>query len=64
MLIYRVKYTEPESDIRNYNFFYKNTKQANIFSNILKLFEKSEIKFVFCIMYKLYNSYFVTFEIL
>ena len=60
MLIYRVKYTESKSDIQNSNFFYKNTKKCQ---NTFEVFKNSnifkQINFLFCIMYKLYNSYFV-----
>ena len=46
MLPYRVQYTESESDITNYNFLYKNTKQVKILSIFLNFwgqFQKSEI---------------------
>ena len=60
MFSYRVKYTESESDILNYNLFYKNTKNAKILSKIWKMFENRTIHFfLFCFMYKLYDSYFV-----
>ena len=39
---YRVKYTESESDIQNYNFFYKNTPKAKILSNLFNIFEQIE----------------------
>ena len=61
MFPYRVKYTESESDIKYFNLFYKNTKNAKILSKNWKAFENRKIKFLFCIMYKLYNSYFVFF---
>ena len=59
---YRVQYTESESDIKNYNFLYKNTKQLNMFSIVLMenfknpIFQK--LKFVFGIMYTFNKSYF------
>ena len=66
MLIYRVKYTESESDIQNYSSFYKSTKKPKILSKKTNIFEKSKnfknkINFVFCTMYKLYNSIFGIF---
>ena len=55
MLIYRVKYTESESDIKNYNFLYKKKKQ-NTFDFVEMLRKVENIKkqktifyFVFCI---------------
>ena len=62
MFPYTVKYTESESDIQNYNLFYINTQNAKILSNIWKKFEIEKNQFLFRIMYKLYNSYFVIFE--
>ncbi len=67
MFPYRVKYTESESDIQNYNLFYNNTKNAKILSKMwktIRTFEKIYIKKVivlFCNMYKFHNSYFVIF---
>ena len=61
MFPYRVKYTESESDIQNYNLFYKNTKNTKILSSFWKFFENRKIEYIFCIMYKLYNSYFGMF---
>ena len=40
MFPYRVKYTESESDIKNYKFFYKNSKNAKILSKFGEIFEK------------------------
>ena len=45
-LKYRVKYTESKSDIKNYNFFYKNTKNAKLLSNFWKILENRKIQFV------------------
>ena len=42
MLAYRVKYTESESDINNYNLFYKNTKKPKYFRNLGYFSKKSE----------------------
>ena len=68
MLIYRVKYTESESDIKNNDFFYKNTKQSKILSNFWRMFETSKnIKnnsifyFVLCIICIIYFLYFLMF---
>ena len=64
MFQYRVKYTESESDIKNYNFFYKNTnnaKKLSIFRNFRKIEKFKKIKMLFCIMYKLYNSILIIF---
>ena len=64
MFPYRLKYTESESDITNYNLFYSNTKHTKILSKFWKLFENLKVSiFYFGIMYKMYNSYFVTFGI-
>ena len=61
MLIYTIKYTESESGIQNYNFFYKNTKNAKMFSNFWKKSKKTKrfniFKILFCDMYKLYNLF-------
>ena len=35
---YRVQYTESESDIKNYNFLYTNTKQAKTLSKNIMFF--------------------------
>ena len=64
MFPYRVKYTESESDIQNNDLLYKiNPKYQNTFDlleNVGK-FEKEQKKHVlFCSMYKLHNSYFVS----
>ena len=63
MFPYRDKYTESESDIKNYNLFYKTPKMPKYFLTFWKLFKKIEkfkkINVLFCIMYKLYNSLFV-----
>ena len=61
---YRVQYNEYEYDINIYSFLYKNTKHAKILSKTWKMFEKHEnvenlIYFLFCIMYKVHNSYFI-----
>ena len=39
MFPYRVWYTESESDIKNYNFLYKNTKKAKTLSKNWKFWE-------------------------
>ena len=52
MLIYRVKYTESESDIQFYNFFYKSTNNAKILSN----FWKNVKKYIFS---KILNFHYV-----
>ena len=57
MFPYRVKYTESESDIKNSNFLYKNTKHVKILSILggkTKILKNNN-----CNMYKLHNSYFV-----
>ena len=41
MFPYRVKYTESESDIQNYNLFYKNTNNAKLLSNFWNILEKN-----------------------
>ena len=69
MFSYRVKYTESESDIQNYTFFYKNTKNAKILSNFGNFLEtnrkiENKKKDLFCNMYELYNSIFGIFVIL
>ena len=62
MIPYRVKYTESESDIKNSNWFYKNTPNTKILSKNWKMFGNRKLKKKQnCIMYELYNSYFVTF---
>ena len=58
---YRVQNTESESDIKNYNFLNKNTPNAKILSNFWMFSKIEKNNFLFCIMYKLYNSYFVIF---
>ena len=67
MLIYRVEYTESESDIKNYNFLYKkHKKRQNTFEkktkNKIVFFSKipnvQKLKFLFCILYTFHNSYF------
>ena len=40
MFPYRVKYTESEPDIKNYNLFYKNTSNAKILSKFGKFSKK------------------------
>ena len=63
---YRFQYNESESDIKDYNFFYKNTKKAKALSNIWLFlyfwenFENSKISkhtiifyFVLCISSKI-----------
>ena len=62
MLPYRVQYNESEDDIQNNNLFYKNTKNAKILSNFWDFLKIEKIKVLFCIMYRLYNSYFIIFE--
>ena len=60
MFPYRVEYTESESDIQNNDLFCKNTKNTKTLSKLWKVFEQiKKIKFLFCIMYKFHNSYFV-----
>ena len=58
-----VKYTESESDIQSYNFFFKNTQNAKTFSKswnknyILEKRNRNNQKhqFVFCNLYKFHN---------
>ena len=68
MFPYRVKYTVSESNIKIYNFFYNNTNNTKILSICGKMFEQSENSnknnsffFLFCSIYRLYNSHFVFF---
>ena len=71
---YRLKYNESESDIKNYNFLYKNTKKAKTLSKktiffdflgfggkISKIQNFQKPKFLFCILYTFHNSYFLLF---
>ena len=64
---YRVQYTESESDIKNYNFLYKNTKKAKTRSKQNEKWKISKIQnfqkkqFLFGIMYTFHNSYFYNF---
>ena len=65
MFSYTVKYKEFESDIQNNNLLYKidptcqNTfEEFGNFRNILFLKQN----FLFCNIYKIHDSYFVTFE--
>ena len=59
MFPFRIKYTESESDIRNYNLFLQKHKKCQITFEFLEKNRKWETYFNFGIMYKLYNSYFV-----
>ena len=69
MFPYTEKNTESESDIQNNNLFYKiDPKCQNTFicletfGNCPKMFENvQKLRFIFCIMYKFHNSYFVIF---
>ena len=49
------------TDIKNYNFFYKNTQNAKTLSKFWKMFKNRKIKLLFYNLYKLHNSYFVIF---
>ena len=74
MLPYRVQYNEFEYDIKNYNLLHKIAKNAKILSicwiigeffqtKNRKLKNVQKLHFLFCIMYKFHNSYFVIFVI-
>ena len=63
MFPYRAKYTESEYYIKNNDLLYKINQNTKILSNIWKFSKKRNQtnNFLFCIMYKLHNSYFVSF---
>ena len=64
MLAYRVQYNESESDIQNYNLFYKkDTKSQNIFDFLEKFLkiEKTHFYFVLCINCIIHILYFLEF---
>ena len=62
---YRVQYTESESDIKNYNFLFENTKKVKILSICLKMFGKFQFTYfqkilfylVLCIRSKIHIFY-------
>ena len=69
MFPYRVKYNESEYDIQNNDLLYKiHKKYQNTFAilenvgNVRK--RNHNLKMLFCVLYKLHNSYFVNFVIL
>ena len=65
MFLYRVKYTEPGYDIENNDLLYKIQQQHQTTFEMLENSEKEKekystvSKFLFCIIYKFHNSYFV-----
>ena len=65
MFPYRVKYTESEYEIQNNDLLYKTTpKFPNTFEQLGKTLEiqkMKNLKFLFCNLYKLHNSYVVHF---
>ena len=59
---YRLQYNESESDIKKFNFLYKNTKKTEHFRFFVKVskienFQKPNL--IFYSMYKFHNSYFI-----
>ena len=62
MFPYRVKYTESESDTTNYNSFTQTQKMPKHFRFFGNFSNKSnnirKVKFLFCNLYKLHNSFF------
>ena len=65
MFLYRVEYTESESDIQNSDLLYKIDHQCQNTFDFLKCSKqfKKKTKFVFQYLYKFNNSYFVIFVI-
>ena len=64
MFPYRVKYTESEYDIQNNDLLYKIDQHHQNTFDCFESFGKikfENFKYLFCIMYKLHNLYFVMF---
>ena len=64
MFLYRVKYTEFESDIQSTDLLYKIDQTCQNIFEYLEQFENIKyFKLLSCIIYKVHNSYFVYFVI-
>ena len=61
MLIYRVKYTESESDIKNQFLLQKHPKNQNTFEKLETIDKIKNFKRLFCNMYKVYSSFLIFF---
>ena len=60
MFLYRVKYADSESDIKNNDLLYKIDQQCQNTFDVLEPFKKiTKTHFLFCYIYKLHNSHFV-----